>query len=479
MKTVDSQVQIATRKDLLERRVPHRTILLTLAVALLMVTLFFMFFIESGASNLADGLLMLSFAVNGLFAGVMLVIEVVRRPFSLRQIHWAFFMCFFVLAPVSQYVFNYWCWGYVLPDSLMLETNVLLLVWSGVFALFSNLRLKQRARESKGAGLFETVPSVSRSAVAILVLLSLISTSALAALVGFDNLFSRSTFSLGLDKTQSLVLESVLRATPLFSFVFVWVRFVRRRDSFVSLLLCAVCLLISDFPAGMPRYSAAVIYGGLSLLMSHKLRETKGLFPLLFLLAFIILFPAINVFRTTEFDLSMFLTAVQRTLKRLPEGFCAGDYDAYSMVARTLQYVRDYGMSMGFQLLTVVLFFVPRAVWPGKGLGSGHTVAVAQMQEFSNISCPLPAEGIINFGVVGLIAFAAVSGYICLRIDNWMLGGRGGGRLFVPFACMFFFFMLRGDLLSSAAFLAGYIVIFSIMLLLVKLTNKRHINEER
>ena len=156
----------------------------------------------------------------------------------------------------------------------------------------------------------------------------------------------------------------------------------------------------------------------------------------------------------------MFGEALIEVFGNLPRGFCAVDYDAYSMVARTLQYVGSFGATGGYQLLGALLFFVPRSVWPSKPEGSGNFVGAAQGQTVLNISSPLPAEGIVNFGILGLILFAVVTALICRGVDRWFLESNSAARLFYPFACLLLFFMMRGDLLSSFAYTVGYTASF-------------------
>ena len=456
---------VAAKAEKLQPSVSHAAILLMMATLFVVLLLTLSFFADSGMVNNSQAVL-LTFCLNGVLAAVMLVVEIARRPFSLAQIHWIFYLCFFALAPLSQYMYGYWCWDFILSDETLLTVNVLLTMWGGVFA-FATLVGRGRGRREKLSALLDGIPTVTPGAAMLVTTLAVIATLLLVSLVGFDNLFARSTYSLGLDKTMTLLVDKILRATPVFAFVFVWVRHQQSGRCGALLCICAACLLVADFPAGMPRYNAAAIYGGLALLICPPLRKKKGLFPFLFLLLFLVVFPASNVFRGNTFSLALLIETTASVVSNLPRGFCAADYDAYSMFARTLLYVRDVGSSMGFQLVTALLFFVPRAWWAGKGLGSGETVAIAQSQSYTNLSCPLPAEGLMNYGLVGILVFSAIFGTVCVRCDRWFHESAGGGRLFYPFLCMFWFFMLRGDLLSSTAYLVGYATVFALMLWIV------------
>ena len=439
-------------------RFSHATILLVLvALAILFVLLGS---IVSGA-NLRDGgsaAVAATFALNGALGIVFLCKSIASRPFSLVQMHWVFYVTMFVIAPYSQYLYGYSAWGYSLSPDDYLMTNIALTVWGGIFAGFSGGSSSYASYNQKT--FFSTLPKVTDRAAAVALACAVVATVLVVAFVGFANLFSRDTYSTGLDKTAGLLFDKALRPLPVFAFVLLLVRSKQCGKVGSALPVALVLMLISCFPTGMARYNMACIYGAVLLLSFAPLFEKKGLFPVLFLLAFLVVFPAGNAYRNETFTLAMLGEALVDAIENLPRGFCAVDYDAYSMVARSLQYVGSFGATNGYQLLGALLFFVPRALWTSKPEGSGSLVCAAQGQTALNISAPLPAEGIVNFGVVGLLVFAVMAALVCRRLDRWFVESKTPLRLFYPFACMLLFFVMRGDLLSSFAYTVGYAVSF-------------------
>ena len=256
---------------------------------------------------------------------------------------------------------------------------------------------------------------------------------------------------------MNLIMEQFVRAFPVASFAVLYAT--RNESEGFDALACAAfsMVLVVASPLSMSRYLMGAIWGGLMLLMVPSLRTRKGLFPILFLVAFLVGFPAANAFRRSSVSLERLVSALQQSISSVSTGLNTGDYDAYSMLARTAAYVHEEGVTWGHQLITVALFFVPRALWPGKGLGSGHTVAAAQGQAFTNVSCPLPAEGIINFGTFGLVLFAITLAFLAHELDSWAWTDSDGFPLY-PFVCMYLFFIMRGDLLSSFAYMCGFVV---------------------
>lgn len=419
----------------------------------------------------ADPVVLGTFGLNGILACAMIVRELLRASVSLKQIHWIFFLAFFVIAPFNQYVFGYRCWDFALFDEQYLETNLLVMLWGILFCLFTNIGMAKNNKRSESCSyreFFESFPHVSRTAAIICLVLSVVALVVFASLVGLENAFSRGTAVFDTDtQANGLLLDKIIRATPVFSFAFIFIHRKQEGGAVPLLLVSFVILLLVDFPTGMARYNMAVVYGGLLILLVPAFLDDRGLFPLLFLAALLFVFPAINAFRANDFSFDTFFVSLSTTVTNLPEGFLAGDYDAYSMLARTLIYIQQNGISWGYQLLGCLLFFIPRLVWTTKPLGSGATIGAAQSQSFTNISCPLPGEGLINFGLLGLVAFAITLALLCRRFDR-RLQVPGGWTIFWPFLCFFLFFMMRGDLLSSSAYTMGYLFVFAAELFVVR-----------
>lgn len=450
--------------------VSHATVLAILSCCALLFALVVSIAFDSYGRFSLNIVVLALFFINGLLGIVSLAMAASKAPFSLVQVHWLFYVTFFVIAPFSQYLYGYSCWGYALSMDSYTCTNLLVLLWGSAFALASS-RTDHASWHNIWNGfhdrLYGSLPRVSRAAVAVSLAISVTCLVFVIACVGFENLFSRSSYSTGLDKTLSLLFDKVIRSAPVFCFVIVLVYYKQSARGFALLILAFGLALVADFPFGMPRYNAAAVYGGLLLLTWRPLMERRGLFTLLFLIAFLLLFPAINVFRTEDLSLGLFISALGDALAGLPHGFCAGDYDAYSMLARAVDYVAVNGCTLGTQLLTALLFFVPRAWWAGKSVGSGQFIAEAQGQKYTNLSCPMPGEGYMNFGIVGLLAFAVVFGVLCRKLDSQFAFGAGESRIFYPFVCMMFFFIMRGDLLSSWAYTVGFAATFAVLWCLV------------
>lgn len=450
----------------LETKYPHTTILLLMGTIAAVFTVLMVQVSSVDVTHSSTGVIA-GFCLNLLVAVISLVKESSSRAFSLAQVHWLFVIVFMCIAPCSQYLNGFACWNFQLSEGNYETTNFLVFIWEIMFIAGGVLG---RKKESTLRSLDMYDLPVRKGAVNLSLLLSLLCTLLLIQMVGFGNLFARSTFSLGLDQTSSLVAQQLLRGIPVFVFVISWIRWQRYRDCLAHVVFALTLMLISAFPFGLSRYSMAVIYGGLCIFCFPVLCRKRGLFPLLFLLTFLVLFPASNAFRANDFSIQTLFEASVSAITRLDTGFLTEDYDAYSMLYRAWSYVSSYGATSGYQLLGVFLFFVPRAVWPSKPVGSGYMIAESQHQVFLNVSCPFPGEGVVNFGIVGLIAFALIGSLMTRKIDEalWTGALRKWLKPFYPFAVMFVFFIMRGDMLSSFSYLVGFFAAFCVVVVAVR-----------
>ncbi|MDD6880997.1 MAG: hypothetical protein PUE18_05430, partial [Firmicutes bacterium] len=82
--------------------------------------------------------------------------------------------------------------------------------------------------------------------------------------------------------------------------------------------------------------------------------------------------------------------------------------------------------------------------------------------DFSNISCCYLAEGYINAGFIGLLLFVLSLAFISAVIDHlywdvYKTSNKGFFGIIYFMLLGLFFFMMRGDLLSSFAYTVGFV----------------------
>jgi hypothetical protein len=216
-----------------------------------------------------------------------------------------------------------------------------------------------------------------------------------------------------------------------------------------------VLMILTIFPTGVSRYLVGMVYIPVMLLYITRLRDARA-FSMAFLVGLLVVFPFLDQFR--EFS------SID-SIRLLPtsEFFIAAHFDAYENFASSI----DFGfISDGRQLLGVLLFYVPRAFWADKPVGSGQQMADDSGYLFNNISMPYLGEGYINFGLFGVLVFAYVLSVAIGEVDRRFNGRvRPTHKIRFPDTLYLYllgalFFLLRGDMLSSVAYITAGIAVY-------------------
>ncbi len=441
-----------------------KKIITTTIITILLWVVFLLFFIYIGFDG-TQPYLVASFLFNGGLFYAMMILALRKRAFSIDLMHAFFLFTFMFFAPFVQYLQNAWCWGTSFSNERILITNLLLDVWVVIYYFAKNLRLRpykkkemlKRRERAKGTGILDI--KVNRTFLLICVLISDVIAAILFLRHG-TSLFSRGTntaFTYA-NKTLTLIVSSAIPAfiTGTTALAVLNLRPHGRPFDWALLFMQTGALFIACFPLGMARYKMAVIYVGLALILCPFFRKGSW-FVLMMVFGLVIIFPLMDAFRRVSFLEVDVVATLQSIATSFVSDLTQGHYDAYTMFMLIQEYVAQTGLSLGGQLLGVLLFFVPRTIWPSKALGSGQTAAEFFQWSFTNLSCPLPAEGYINFGIVGVILFA----FILAKVGKWLDDTYWKGRSQVvkvvyPFVVPFIFFLMRGDLLSSFSYLLGF-----------------------
>lgn len=298
---------------------------------------------------------------------------------------------------------------------------------------------------------------------------------AMTIIARYGVVFARADMIAGEDTVEmstavGLLWSKVSRATIIFTEIVLLMTAIKKEIKVNKLLIInTIALLLACFPTALSRNETAAIYLGLFVVFFYrdlgKFRQ-KPWYLFAFLLATLMLFPLLNVFRRTSFGDENVIAMLSSMFQNLSDEYLSGGYDAFAMIGATVDHVEIYDATYGYQLLGSLLFFVPRSIWLAKPIGSGAMIATSAGQRFTNISCPLVAEGYVNFGVLGVIVFAFFAGFFCTVIDRkyWENAPKDQNFSFIKmvYPCLlpYYFFMLRGDLMSSFAYILSYVVTF-------------------
>ena len=389
-----------------------------------------------------------------------------EHAFGFKVIFWTFNLFFFGLAPFYQYVSNSAIWDYKATDREYVINNIYILFWAIVYVVGTKIKFsKKKQKITRFKKLIQTTEyeyEIRKNCLNIMLILSLLVVTYYMVFVGYDNMFFRDTsVNKALKETTPLLLleDHIFKNITLFTLVLYIVEFKQRKIFTPQLFLAGIFFLITNFPTGITRFAMAAIYAGLIIIAVDKTRKGRW-FITLFILALVVVFPAIDIFRSKNLFDSV--TNFGETIKKQIEGvYTTGDYDSYSMFINIRRYINFFDFSYGKQLLGALLFFFPRAIWATKPVGTGSMVFLALHPEFTNVSAPLIAEGYIDFGVFGVVLYALIIGIITSWADKKYWDSEhplSRERVVYPFLIIQLFFLLRGDLMSGGAYFVGRMV---------------------
>lgn len=415
----------------------------------------------------------LTFVLNGVIIFIRLL-KTFKLGYSLNNIISMFMFVFMFLAPVVQYTNHFFPWGdtYLITDEKIIIANFLIFLFFIIYFVTYDIFVVKYNNQIN----LEKVLTFTNTKLILNIgfVVAVISSVYIIYITGFGNLFARFTNNTGLESVQSLIVNNFLRGFPMSVLLLHLVYWKNNKKFFniLQLIILTIFTILLNFPTGNPRFQVAVVY--LALLISIKQKfKNKYLFQYIFFSGLFVVFPLINIFRNNTFN---DLKALNINLSNPLDDFLTGNFDAYSMLTRSIIYVGDLGSTLGRQLLGSILFFVPRNIWPTKPIGSGAFLGEDYFGwNFTNVSMPYIGEGYINFGVIGVVLFSILLSISTSKLDykyEQITLNPSSNEIKVisvvyPLLIGFIFFIMRGDLLSTLSFTIGngIMPIFSLLVI--------------
>lgn len=374
-----------------------------------------------------------------------------ENTFNLLKVFFVFQLLFMGIIPFSEYNNNIIYWtslpfreeSYILLNSIILFLNTIFVI---TYNIFNNSFKNNVIRANVIITRPESLPVYSKLIIYVLLTSSVYITLYLNSFSILSVLVRAGEFKEGAEVGSSikLILNNVSKFIPFFCLMYL-ISFEKKDNlilfiTFISLVFCA-------FPLGIPRFIVAAIYLPILFRFFPKLLlGIKGHVGLVFSILFI--FPFLEQFRNFKQDIS---------IRIIPElsFFTRGHFDSYQSFLRVLD---ENFITYGNQLLGVLFFFIPRELWESKPVGSGYYMATELGYGFKNISMNYFAEGYINFGFFGVLLFVVFMAILCSLLDFKFRtvtshNDNGYKTSIYLFLLGYLTFLLRGDLLSSFAFL--------------------------
>ena len=418
-------------------------------------------------------LILLSFFISSTF----LSNSSLEDRISLRVMYWFYSYTFLGLSPLISFITSFWKLTPVNNDTIIYA--LCLIIFSNViFEIGYNFLQKKKLNIKYKFYLVNL-----KNFIFVIIYYFLISLI-LIIFIGFEVQTSiiRRLFDFSFAPKEQ-VIEWLYRTTPAILLIFFYYMNKLSKNLFYFLLLLSTSnLLFVINPISGPRAIIFFLYFSILITFFYDLKKFKLFF--LFILLGGIFFSHIQLVVQKLISEDEFFPNYS-----ILDYFIAGHFDGFEQIIHTLDYVIHNSSTYGQQLLGAIFFFIPRAVWPNKPIGSGDFLLNEYILNYTdnivaNISSPLLAETIINFsyflGPIIFFIFGLLAGLFDYKyklersvISKIRLKKK---RFYVSFTLIYypqflscFLFILRGDLQSAIAFtLALALVSFILFIILCK-----------
>ncbi len=457
----------------------ENNILVRDGLILLVVTFAFLSALDYTDVNIFS---VITFLLNGSSILIFMMLARKKAGYSIELVYWMFMYFFMFFAPLIQYTRSDFPWIHVRhPEDIIIAANLSILFWNIIIAAIFNISWSKKTITviSKNHSDYEISESLCMGVtlVAILIAGAYFAANGLSIFSASRN--SGVAFFSSEDSALSLLANKVIAAVLNFAAIFS-LQFGKKTGRYTYFILCLIAVVIGLFPTRLARYLVGVVYGSL-IISGFKFVRQRSVFFWGLTFAFLLVFPFMEVYRTVSPTEVNLLSTLSSVITNFWNGYLEAHYDAYSMLCSVITYVKGYGTTKGMQLLGSVLFFVPRAIWNSKPVGSGYMVSVYLDFSFHNVSCPFIGEAIVNFGYIGVLIGSCFLGNLIKWCDNSYRKGEYTlfWDCFYPIAVMFVFFIMRGDLMSSFAYFSAYLSVFIVLIWLNKrLVLSKKVREE-
>lgn len=331
---------------------------------------------------------------------------------TIDQMLYVFVFVFCYYTPLHQYVENTNIHQFSrYSDMDYLFANFIILMFFGIYLI-----IRKYGKPSIRINAFRLKIMVNTNSLWFLCLISIASIMWLQLNHALFSLTETSDYNA--EDSISIVIVKIVRFLPVSALLLTLMSIKdktitgnRKLNTILLVIICIACIIIF-FPINgtLSRY----LLFGTYLMVLHTLCERNSHKSLIIMTAFFgfaLIFPAFNFFKYNSFsNIGEFKLG----------GFDASfiDYDAYQMLMQSFQYVSDYGVLWGMNILTALGCIIPRSIWKGKLDPTGALLADSYGASFNNLSCPIFAEFYLAFGILGVVIFSILFAKLINLIES-------------------------------------------------------------
>jgi hypothetical protein len=375
-----------------------------------------------------------------------------------------------VLAPLDMGVFeNY----YPFNELTFIKTNGLIAVFHVVFFLFYvGLKgyIKGKAKRYQNS----TTPTSSLLRNNLIIIIASILLIAISITFLLDEYLKSGWEASSYSPGYQLVFKKIFYTIPLAGIVMSKWIFNRKGIStqtwILNLFICFILfllVLIVKNPLIEKRNALGPIYLMLLFLFYPRIFNSNVKTSLILFLAMIVGFPLVQVLTHINYELTEVISKPSLILDVIDngafsKGYMSLNYDAFSNIGVAMEIVQQNGFSYGYQILSALLFFIPRGIWAGKPDASGLVIGEHLVDHygfnFTNLSNPLVSEGYMNFGIPGLIVMAIALAVSIIYFSTWLRSNDILKKAVAFYFAIHLLFLLRGDFTNGYSYFIGTLI---------------------
>jgi oligosaccharide repeat unit polymerase len=400
------------------------------------------------AKHSSDVFVNLSFVLIGILSSLLLISA--SKVFSITFLLGLYSFLLFFCVPFHQYVYSENIWHIFLYSGRdYLTANLLIALFLSIYLAISKVSLSKT--DGKKPTKKEKEFTINNRSLSLITIIDGFLFITLLSKFGLSY-FSRrgETFN---NSISDYFFLSLLPCFTLCSTIVSLYSFTKKKRVFnFVLLLINLCFFIVLNPISRQSRGSLLVLFFVLFGLFNKNFNNKFIFIVLSLIGAFFLMPLFNYFKTLNYSLVSFTI-----------NFEHADYDAYEMLLISMKFTESCSFFFGKNILSAILFFIPRSIWKDKMLNSGEIIMSYYNATFTNVSCPLVAEFFLSGGVLGVFIFTSLFSILSKKIDK-LIFSKNPFSNFVFFALLGMFFpVFRGSLLQAISFTSVYIIDFWII----------------
>ena len=388
-----------------------------------------------------------------------------------------FTFLFFLAAPIAQinsfesFETARFSNNFPFRESTIIYTNILINIFNTVF-IISYILFKQKVLNNI------KIVKEENNALLPLTILVILGISIIIFIASYNFLkveFSRPAWLKSDTSVMSILIwKKVLFMIPFAGIILCFKYLIKRpinKSNFINVILFLSILIGLFFwfknPFTEKRNALGPIF--LSLIFLCYPRVLKSNVKTLSFLFFsmIIAFPLLAMLTHSDASFSQIYNNPSIILDQMKGGgivaaFNTLNYDAFSNIGVTVDYVNKYGFSYGYQFLGGLFFFIPRIIWIKKPFSTGQVIGEHLIDDygfgFSNLSNSLVSESFINFGVIGVIIIPIILAIVIIHMIRWLKSDNYLKKIMAFYFAMHLIFLLRGDFSNGFTYFIGPLI---------------------